>query len=83
MSKTNRTERVDSKAIEETLKLYHGWLGYLLTRMDEKTLRVPVKDIRSALDSFTCTVAREGDEYVIRLGGEEGDGHGGEATDVG
>ena len=59
-------------AVEETLKLYHAWLGYLLTLVKADTLRVKASDITSALDSFTCTVSREGDEYVIRLDkGEE------------
>ena len=54
--------------MEETLKLYHAWLGYLLTRQQVNTLRVKAEDIRAALDSFSCTVTREGEEYVIRLG---------------
>ena len=53
--------------VEETLKLYHAWLGYLLTLVKADTLRVKASDITSALDSFTCTVTREGDEYVIHL----------------
>ena len=59
-------------AIEETLKLYHAWLGYLLTLIKADTIRVKASDITKALDNFTCTVTREGDEYVIRLDkGEE------------
>jgi hypothetical protein len=59
-------------AIEETLKLYHAWLGYLLTLIKADTIRVKASDITKALDNFTCTVSREGDEYVIRLDkGEE------------
>ena len=59
-------------AIEETLKLYHAWLGYLLTLIKADTIRVKATDITKSLDSFTCTVSREGDEYVIRLDkGEE------------
>ena len=54
-------------AMEETLKLYHAWLGYLLTLIEADTLRVKASDITSALDRFTCTVSREGDEYVIHL----------------
>jgi hypothetical protein len=53
--------------MEETLKLYHAWLGYLLTLIEADTLRVKASDITSALDRFTCTVTREGDEYVIHL----------------
>ena len=59
-------------AIEETLKLYHAWLGYLLTLIKADTIRVKASDITKALDNFTCTVSRGGDEYVIRLDkGEE------------
>ena len=54
-------------AIEETLKLYHAWLGYLLTLIEADTLRVKASDITAALDRFTCTVTREGEEYVIHL----------------
>ncbi len=54
-------------AVEETLKLYHAWLGYLLTLIKADTLRVKASDITTALDKFTCTVTREGDEYVIHL----------------
>ena len=59
-------------AVEETLKLYHAWLGYLLTLNKADTLRVKASDITSALDNFTCTVTREGEEYVIRLDRREG-----------
>lgn len=54
-------------AVEETLKLYHAWLGYLLSLIRADTLRVKASDITTALDKFSCTVTREGDEYVIRL----------------
>ena len=59
-------------AVEETLKLYHAWLGYLLTLVNADTLRVKESDITSALDHFSCTVTREGEEYVIRLDRREG-----------
>ena len=59
-------------AVEETLKLYHAWLGYLLTLVNADTLRVKASDITSALDHFSCTVTREGEEYVIRLDRREG-----------
>ena len=49
-------------AMEETLKLYHAWLGYLLTLIEADTLRVKASDITAALDRFTCTVTREGEE---------------------
>ena len=58
-------------AVEETLKLYHAWLGYLLTLVKADTIRVKATDITKALDSFTCTVTREMDEYVIHLDREE------------
>ena len=59
-------------AVEELLRIYHAWLGYLLVRSEADTLRVKVSDITSALDNFSCTVTREGDEYVIRLDRREG-----------
>ena len=63
---------MNAAAVEETLKLYHAWLGYLLTRQGDDVLRVKAEDIGAALERFVCSVAREGDEYVIRLGaGEE------------
>lgn len=64
-------------AVEETLKLYHAWLGYLLTLVRADTLRVKAADITAALDSLTCTVTREGDEYVIHM--EKRNGHGRDA----
>ena len=42
-------------AMEETVKLYHAWLGYLLTLCKADTLRVKASDITSALDTFSCT----------------------------
>ena len=63
-------------AMEEALKLYHAWLGYLLARQGEETLRVKTEDIRGALENFSCSVERDGDAYVIRLqtGKEESNG---------
>ena len=58
-------------AMAETLQLYHAWLGYLLTLRGSDTLRVKAEDIRRALDQLSCSVTREGDEYVICLGGGE------------
>ena len=54
-------------AVEETMGLYHAWLRYLLTLMGADTLRVKASDVAAVLDGVTCTVTREGDEYVIRL----------------
>ena len=68
MSERNRTNRaVSAAAMEETLQLYHAWLGYLLAMQGEAVLRVKEEDIRAALKRFTCEAAKEGDEYVIRL----------------
>ena len=53
--------------MEETRGLYHAWLRYLLTLMGADTLRVKASDVAAVLDGVTCTVTREGDEYVIRL----------------
>lgn len=95
MSKANQTQDVHTNgqtnstpippsaitaAMEETLKLYHAWLGYLLTRQGADTLRVKAEDIRRALEQLSCTVSREGEEYVIdlRRGGEAGDEPNGE-----
>ena len=79
MSKRNQTSQANrnhcaaadgalAAAMEETLRLYHAWLGYLLTQRGEETVRVKAADIKRALESLSCSVAREGDEYVIRLG---------------
>ncbi len=63
----------EARAVEEALRLYHAWLAYLLMRLGEGTVRVPAEDIRRALEGFTCTVSRDGEDYVIALGkgGEE------------
>ena len=53
-------------AMEETMGLYHAWLRYLLTLMGADTLRVKASDVAAA-EGISCTVTREGDEYVIRL----------------
>ena len=73
MSQVNRTknEAYSADAMAETLKLYHAWLAYLLTRQGDGILRVKAEDIRGALEKLACTVTKEGDEYVICLGGEE------------
>ena len=54
-------------AMEETMGLYHAWLRYLLTLMGADTLRIKASDVAAVLDGVTCTVTREGDEYVIRI----------------
>jgi len=58
-----------ANAVFETMRLYHAWIGYLLTRLGEHTVRVRVEDIRGAMDQFSCSVSREEDAYVIRLDG--------------
>ena len=58
--------------IEETMRLFYAWLGYLLTLINADTLRVKASDITAALDNLSCTVTREGEEYVIRLDRREG-----------
>ena len=55
------------------MRLYHAWIGYLLTRLGERTVRVQAEDIRAAMDKFRCSVSREGDDYVIRLSDPESD----------
>ena len=75
MSNTRKNSDL-TPAVSEMMRLYHGWLGYLLSRTGESTLRVKVADITAALDGFTCSVRREGDEYVIDLvGGEKEAAH--------
>ena len=82
MSKRNQTSQANrndcaaadgalAAAMEETLRLYHAWLGYLLSLIQADTLRVKASDITAALDTFTCTVTREGDEYIIHLDKQE------------
>ena len=68
----NHPFKLTPEAVEETLKLFYAWLAYLLTRCKTDTLRVKAADITAALDTFTCTVTREGDEYVIHLDRREG-----------
>ena len=52
-------------AVEETLRLYHAWLAVLLMRMGEEEIRVGADDIKNALGSLRCRVAKEGETYVI------------------
>ncbi len=53
--------------MEETLHLYHAWLGYLLERLGQETVRVSVRDIRQALEGLAVSASREGEMYVITL----------------
>ncbi len=55
-------------ALDETLRLYHAWLAYLLTRLGEKIVRVEADELRRALADLSCAVSREDDAYIIRLG---------------
>ena len=59
--------------VYETMRLYHAWIGYLLTRLGERTVRVQAEDIRNAMNKFQCSVSREADAYVIRLGDSDAD----------
>ena len=59
-------------AMEETMGLYHAWLRYLLTLTGTDTLRVKASDVTAVAESASCTVTREGDEYVIRLDKQKG-----------
>ena len=65
-----RVNATRANAVYETMRLYHAWIGYLLTRLGERTVRVQVEDIRNAMDRFRCSVSREADAYVIRLGAD-------------
>ncbi len=66
-----RVNATRENAVYETMRLYHAWIGYLLTRLGERTVRVQVEDIRDAMDRFRCSVSREADAYVIRLDGSD------------
>ena len=59
--------------MEEMTRLYGGWLCYLLRRQGETTLRVRASDIAEAIRSLTCSVEREGDDYIITCQGREGE----------
>lgn len=67
----NRTDAL-SPAVSETLRLYHGWLSYLLTRLGEETVRVEADDLSRAIRELSCSVSKEGSAYIIRLGAAEG-----------
>ena len=62
----SRTQ-VSEAALDETLRLYGGWLAYLLDRLGEDVVRVPAEDLRQALAHFSCGVQKEGDAYVIYI----------------
>ncbi len=55
-------------AVEETLRLYDGWLSYLLNRLGLSTVRVEAEELRAALATLSCRVERDGSGYVIHLG---------------
>ncbi len=65
-------------AVEETLRLYDGWLSYLLTRLGTDTVRVEAADLRDALATLSCRVERDGSGYVIHVNDRR---EGGEADD--
>ena len=82
-SESHRGRPADlTPAVSQTLSLYHAWLGYLLDRLGQETVRVQVRDIQKALDTLSCQVSREDDAYVIRLRRTES-GTDGEAPPVG
>lgn len=53
------------QAVQETLRLYHAWLGYLLRRLGENEVRVPAAELGQALGRLSCRVRREDGTYVI------------------
>lgn len=61
------------RAVLETFHLYHAWLGYLLRRLGEAEIRVPVAELTRALGETSCAARREGNEYVITLTPQEGE----------
>lgn len=63
--KRERQRRAADRAVTEALQLYHAWLGYLLRRLGEQEVRVPVHALTEALGRLTCTVRREDGDYVI------------------
>ena len=76
MRNKSRTPKLNlSAAMEETLRLYHAWLGYLLrdrlsdrlAACGEDVLRVKAADITDALGRYACTVTRDGEDYVITV----------------
>ena len=58
-------------AVEELTRLYGGWLAYLLRLAGQESLRVSAAELSEAVKNFSCSVSREGEEYVIRLQGRE------------
>lgn len=76
------------RAVQETLCLYHAWLGYLLRRLGENEVRVPTAELGQALGRLSCRVRREDGMYVISFvsvleSAGEGAAGAGEARDVG
>ncbi len=77
MKKTNQATRkpaatVPVQAVDEVMRLYNGWLAYLLGRIGEREIRVEAAELTRALETLSCRVEREGDAYVIRLTDGEG-----------
>ncbi len=72
-----KSAAVSVEALDETLRLYNGWLAYLLKRLGEAALRVEAEELRVALDTLSCRVEREGSTYVIYMetGAREGEDH--------
>ena len=61
--------RLLTPAVSETLRLYTAWLAVLLKRQGSSEIRVSADTLRDALNGLSCTVCREGQDYVIRLDG--------------
>ncbi len=83
MKKTSRVphkaEAVSVAVLDEMMRLYNGWLSYLLRRLGEQEIRVESEELKAALETLSCRVEREGSGYVIRMCDPEGgEVHGGE-----
>ena len=78
-NKNRFRERAAEAAMDETLRLYGGWLAYLLDRLGEDVIRVPAEDLRHALEHLSCGVQKEGNAYVIYMERAGGQGKGGDA----
>ena len=80
MGKACKKERIREsefwKIVEEMTALYGGWLGYLLRRQGEETLRIKADDITNAMKTCSVSVTSDGGYYVITLQEKGGDHEG-------
>lgn len=67
INKRPRRPAVPYEALDETLRLYGGWLSYLLGRLGESVVRVEADELRHALETLSCRVEKEGSAYVIHM----------------